>query len=90
MDCMVRDGYPVRLYSQAKYGIEDSRLFYISASPHCFTEDDHPLRHGSSFNKQETVGGMITIDIAQVFFCVFIASIAVIFTFKGFVDLGGS
>ena len=71
MDCMVRDDYPVRLYSQAEYGIEDSRLFYISASPHCFTEDDHPLRHGSSFNKQETVGGMITIDIAQVFFCVY-------------------
>ena len=31
-------------------------------------------------------GGMIAIDIAQVF--VFIASIAVIFTFEGFVDLG--
>ena len=62
---------------------------FISASPQCFTEDDHPIRHSSSFNKQKLWGGMIAIYVTQVF--VFITCIAVIFTFQwwfnGFVDL---
>ena len=58
---------------------------FISASPQCFTEDDHPFRHGSSFNKQKLWGGMIAIYVTQVF--VFITSIAVIFTFDGFMVL---
>ena len=40
---------------------------FISASPQCFTEDDHPFRHGSSFNTQKLWGGMIAINFTQVF-----------------------
>ena len=85
MDCMVGDDCHVRLCSSAEYGIGDSHPF-ILASPRCFAEDNRPLRHGSSFNKQKLWGGMIAIYIAHIFFA-FIASIAIIFTFHGFVDL---
>ena len=46
---------------------------FISASPQCFAEDDRPLCHGSSFNKQNLRGGMISIYIAHVFLCVLLA-----------------
>ena len=67
MDCMVGDDCHVRLCSSAEYGIGDSHPF-ILASPRCFAEDNRPLRHGSSFNKQKLWGGMIAIYIAHIFF----------------------
>ena len=80
MDCMV----PSVFIHQQSMVLETVTRF-ISASPQCFTEDDHPLRHGSSFNKQKLWGGMIAIYVTQVF--VFITCIAVIFTFDGLMVL---
>ena len=76
MNCMVGNDRPVHLYSSAECGTGDVIINFISASPRCFTEDDRPLRHGSSFNQQKLWGGMIAIYFAQVF--VFITSITVI------------
>ena len=56
MDCIVGDDHSVRLSSPAEDGIEDSHPFHLGFMAQFFVEDDRPLRHGSSFNKQETVG----------------------------------
>ena len=78
MDYMVGDDCNVHLYSSAEYGIGDSHPF-ILASPRCFAEDNRPLRHGSS-STSRNCGAVWLLSTLHTFF-VFIAGIAVIFTF---------